>query len=275
MQLVDVVDSLDKDFIKDHYFDEWSNRPDHIEAALTKNFMKHQMGLMFDFSEKIQQVYTSTFASKQALKQIQGEDVLWFSHHAANWDIRKAPNVFTYLDEESLQEMRRRRISLYILHVPLDEDHMYGTSVCLGDELKLTKTDAFFNYRGALAATLNESEDLDELIQRCKDVTGHDIGVYRNGVTRGRVTVVGGGGFDKEVLTGMKEQDSNILVTGITANNKRNQELHAYCQEHQIAVIGLSHYSSEKFACMKMVEYFQGLGLPAAFLAETPVLEDM
>lgn len=274
MKLKELVSRLEKDFIKPHYSDVWKNFTGDVKINLTNNFLDRKMGLMFEFSSDVSKVYTSTFPSKEALSKIDGEDVFWFSHHAANWDINKE-NVFEYLDKDSLDLMKKRRISLYVLHVPLDEDHEYGTSVCLGKELGLTQISAFFDYHGALAATLNESCNVYEFASKCEELVGHDIGFYNYGDVEGKVTVVGGGGFDKEVLDEMLKLGSNTLVTGITVLSERNNSLHEFCMDNKINVLGLTHYSSEKFACIKMVDYFKNVGLDAKFVSETPVMEDL
>ncbi|MFT4261629.1 MAG: Nif3-like dinuclear metal center hexameric protein [Candidatus Woesearchaeota archaeon] len=274
MELKKLVDILENDFIKPNYTDVWDYFTQEVEENLTDNFKKRKMGLMFEFSDKVDKVYTSTFPSKEALSKIEGENIFWFSHHAANWDIRKE-NVFEYLDKDSLDLMKKRKISLYVLHVPLDDDHKYGTSVCLGEELGLKKSGAFFNYGGALAATLNDEHKVYELANKCEELVGHDIGFYKYGDGKGKVSVVGGGGFNKRVFDEMLELGSNTLITGITVLNKHNNDLHEFCMNNKINVIGLTHYSSEKFACIKMVDYFKDLGLNAEFISETPVLEDV
>jgi hypothetical protein len=40
-------------------------------------------------------------------------------------------------------------------------------------------------------------------------------------------------------------------------------------------VVGATHYSTEKYACMSMVEYFVGLGVEAEFVEGTPRMEDL
>lgn len=266
---------LDEKFIKPKYSDDWRGYPKYFEKYLTNEFKEKHMGLMFDFSKEIKKVVTCTFPSKESISKIKGEDILIVSHHAANWDIRNAPEVFEYLDESIVLDIKKRRISLYVLHVPLDEDHEFGTSVCLSEVLGLKKIKAFYNYHGALAGLLNEEEDLNIVKDRCEKLVGHRIGFYNYGADKGKVSVIGGGGFSSDVLKEMVDLKSNILVTGITILNKRNNALHEFCLENNINVIGLTHYSSEKFAMIKLLKYFEKLELNAEFIEETPVLEDI
>ena len=50
-----------------------------------------------------------------------------------------------------------------------------------------------------------------------------------------------------------------------------------YCEwkEHNINIIGATHYSTEKFACIEMCKYFERLGLPCKYIDDIPVLEDL
>ena len=275
MRLEELKLQLDEKFIKPKYSDDWRGYPKYFEKYLTNEFKEKHMGLMFDFSKEIKKVVTCTFPSKESISKIKGEDILVVSHHAANWDIRNAPEVFEYLDESIVLDMKKRRISLYVLHVPLDEDHEFGTSVCLSEVLGLKKIKAFYNYHGALAGLLNEEYDLNSLLKKCEDLVKHNVGFYNYGENKGKVSVVGGGGLDKRVLDEMVSLNSNILVTGITILNKRNNELHEFCLANKINLIGLTHYSSEKFAMIKLLKYFEKLGLNSEFIEETPVLEDI
>ena len=45
---------------------------------------------------------------------------------------------------------------------------------------------------------------------------------------------------------------------------------HAAAKAAGVSLVGGTHYSTEKFAVMEMVKFFQNLGLEAEFLPETP-----
>ena len=42
-----------------------------------------------------------------------------------------------------------------------------------------------------------------------------------------------------------------------------------------INVLGGTHYSTEKFACISMVDYFKKIGLSSNFIEDKPVMKDM
>jgi hypothetical protein len=73
----------------------------------------------------------------------------------------------------------------------------------------------------------------------------------------------------------MVENNVNILITGITANNETYSEVHELEQKNCINVLGGTHYSTEKFACRMICAYFQKLGLVSTFIEGVPVYEDM
>lgn len=65
------------------------------------------------------------------------------------------------------------------------------------------------------------------------------------------------------------------MVTGITAQRPHSQSAHDFAKEHGISLLGGTHYSTEKFACIAMCEYFEKLGLEAEFIPEEPLFEDL
>lgn len=284
MKPEDLYARLDKDFIKENHSDEWSEyMPDYLKKSLTKDFLKQNMGLMLDFADEVSKVYTAVFPSKESISQIieRGEEnVLLFCHHAANWDIRRAPNVFEQIPESLLEEMRKKKISLYVLHVPLDDENEYSTSVNLARAVNAEPVSVFAPYRGAMAGIIAKTnyEKVSDVKKAMEKAIGHEAKIYTYGdekLSDGLIGIIGGGGNDKEYLEELKEKNVNMLITGITARNDHSEEAHRYAEENKVNLLGGTHYSTEKFACMKMCEYFKELGLESDFLRETPVVEDL
>lgn len=73
----------------------------------------------------------------------------------------------------------------------------------------------------------------------------------------------------------MIENNVDILITGISVNNKNYLKVHELEQKNHISVLGGTHYSTEKFACQKMCTYFERFGLLSSFIEGEPVYEDM
>jgi len=50
---------------------------------------------------------------------------------------------------------------------------------------------------------------------------------------------------------------------------------HELARENAINLLGGTHYSTEKFACIEMCKYFSELGLLSAFVEDVPYFEDL
>ena len=61
----------------------------------------------------------------------------------------------------------------------------------------------------------------------------------------------------------------------LSIKNEFSKESHEIAQENQINLLGGTHYSTEKFACIEMIQFFAKFGLPTEFVEDEPVLEDL
>ena len=80
------------------------------------------MGLVCDNTNLITKVYTAVFPSIKIMQHILNtdeENILLFIHHPQDWDITKT-EVFRQMDNSLLRQFKERKISIYNLHVPLD-----------------------------------------------------------------------------------------------------------------------------------------------------------
>jgi hypothetical protein len=89
------------------------------------------------------------------------------------------------------------------------------------------------------------------------------------------VALVAGGGNDVDILRDVVAGGANVFVTGITVRNDRSKAAHAFAEQHRLSILGGTHYSTEKFACMALVGYFGDIGLPSEFIEGKPVMEDI
>jgi putative NIF3 family GTP cyclohydrolase 1 type 2 len=71
----------------------------------------------------------------QKILDDKAEDAMLFVHHPSIWDITKAPEVFQQMDKNLLQQFKNKKISIYNLHVPLDNFSEYSTSVSFANAL--------------------------------------------------------------------------------------------------------------------------------------------
>jgi putative NIF3 family GTP cyclohydrolase 1 type 2 len=262
--------------------DEWAEQMDSIRDFISANFLKRSMGLVCDFTPEIKQVYSAVFPSAKVMQKIISDDAteaLLFVHHPAIWDIRQAPMVFSQMDRKLLQLFQERKIAIYNLHVPLDNFGEYSTSVNFAKALNIKPVKPFAPYFGGLAGVIGQTDcqTINELKEKFQTAVGHQVGSFIYGdqkIKNGQVAVVAGGGLD-ETIQEIAQEGANLFVTGISAKTAHSQKAHEFAEQHGISILGGTHYSTEKFACQAMVEYFKKLGLPCEFVEDDPVMEDM
>ena len=254
-----------------------------VSNFISENFKKRSMGLVCDFTAEINKVYTAVFPSKlimQKILDIEDENAMLFVHHPSIWDIRKAPEVFHQMDRELLKNFKNRNISIYNLHVPLDDFGKYSTSTTLSKMLGIKPEKAFASYFGTLAGVFGKTKlkTVQELRSKFQKIVGHEVSLYNYGnseINNGAVAVIAGGGNDVNMLKEVAEEGVNTFVTGITAKSDYSKKAHEFAEKHEINILGGTHYSTEKFACISMLDYFKKLGLPSEFIEDVPLMDDM
>lgn len=278
-----LYDALEKDFITPEMSDEWADHMDSVYDFLSDNFKKRSMGLVCDFANEINKVYTAVFPSRKVMEKILedgAKDSMLFVHHPAIWDINKAPEVFQQMGRDLLQKFKERRISIYNLHVPLDNYGKYSTSKTLAEALDVEPQKPFAKYFGAMAGVFGKTDysTVDKLKEKFQEAVGHDVELYNYGnneIKNNTVAVIAGGGNNSEMLEEIANEGVNTLITGITVKNPHSQKAHDYAKQNKINILGGTHYSTETFACKAMTEYFKNKGLSSEFIEGEPVMEDM
>lgn len=274
---------LEKDFINSKLTDDWTKEVESSREFITVEFRKRSMGLVCDFAREINKVYTAVFPSYDVMKKIVdvGETgCMLFVHHPAVWDIRLAPNVYIPMSLELLKIFKERRISIYNLHVPLDNYGDYSTSYSLAKGIGIEVQKPFNPYNGGMAGVIGatSSKSVQDLTKAYEKAVGHKVKAYIYGddkIKGGKVAVIAGGGNDAEALGQILEEGINTFVTGVTALNPYSKHAHDFAKANKINILGGTHYSSEKFACIALCEYFKRLGLDSEFIEDKPVMEDL
>jgi len=106
----------------------------------------------------------------------------------------------------------------------------------------------------------------------------HETKLYQYGsdeILNHTVGICAGGGNDEQVVKELIEKGINMLITGITRVNEYSKVAHQLEKENNINLLGGTHYSSEKFACIEMCKYFSKLGIPSEFVDDIPCFEDL
>jgi len=273
---------LDQDFELENLTDDWKEMD--FNEYITDNFKKHYMGLVSDNSKEVNRVYTAVFPDKKILDKLldSGEkDILLFVHHPMIWDIATLP-VFKSISRGYLKRLRENRISIYNLHSPLDKNGPYSTSVNLAEALGIIQEGEFFEYFGVKSSIIGrtDSQTVEELAMKIESIVGHKVKLWFYGlqeIKNGKVALSAGGNFPEQISE-LAKLGINTLITGVTRPVKSyapSMETHRLAEEKKINIIGATHYSTEKFACIAIVEYFKKLGLPAEFVQGEPDLNDL
>jgi putative NIF3 family GTP cyclohydrolase 1 type 2 len=278
-----LYEKLENDFINPQLFDEWAMYMNDVQDYLCDNFRKRSMGLVCDFTKEVNKVYTAVFPTKEVMQKIVDDgakNAMLFVHHPSIWDIRKAPSVFYQMPINLLDSFKNNRISIYNLHVPLDNFNEYSTSKTLAEALGIEIEKTFAKYYGSLCGVIGKTKhkDICDLQKQFSELLGHDTKLYLYGdrdIRDGRVAIIAGGGNNKDFVMEIKDNNVCTLITGITCKNSHSEAVHEFEQESKISIIGGTHYSTEKFSCIAMCRYFEKLGLSSEFIEGEPILEDM
>lgn len=285
MKAKEVYRSLDKDFEIVKYKDEWGIGLEDNEF-INPDFKERYIGAMLDNSDEINKVYTSTFPDIIILDEIlkrNETDILLFSHHAMGYDPTLEGFPFYNIPIDYLKELKKRRISFYVMHIPLDKNGVYSTSMNLAKALQLPVESEFCEYLGCKVGVICRTDfsKITDFALHVKKVVGHDIKVRQYGreiIEGGRIAIAAGGGCFDFIARELSELGVNTYLTGITKSIISFEpciEFHRITKENKINVVGATHYSTEKFACIAMLDYFAGLGVEAEFIEGTPFMEDL
>ncbi len=272
------------DFEIEKFKDDWSFV--EYNEFINTNFKETYIGVMLDNTYEIGKVYTSTFPDTEVLDDILSKnetDVLFLSHHAMGYDPTLEGFPFYNIPAIYLKKLKEQRISFYVLHIPLDKNGDYSTSVNLAKKLQLEITSQFCEYLGHKVGVICETNftKLEDFAIHLENVIGHEIKVRQYGdeiIERNTIAVAAGGGCIDFVAQELAALGINTYLTGCTRpipSFEPNMEFHRVAKENKINLVGATHYSTEKYACMAMVEYFAGLGIEAEFIEGTPCMEDL
>jgi putative NIF3 family GTP cyclohydrolase 1 type 2 len=284
MKAKKLYESLDKEFEIDKLNeDEWSFLD--LGDYITESFKKTYKGLVLDNSKEIQKVYSAVFPSEHVLDHIlsTGErDVLLFTHHPMIWDPRQEGYPFTNIPAKYLEELKERKISHYSIHVPLDRNGPYSTTASFARALDIETEREFFEYHGVMVGIIGKTEckTMSEMSGKVKDLVGHEVKIWSYGdpdISNQRVALVAGGGNDPDVAQEVTDAGVKTYITGVTRKNpawEPGLRFHEICKENRINVIAATHYSTEKFACMAVLKFFETLEMPSEFVEDSPSFQD-
>ncbi len=284
MKAVKLYKTLDKEFELDRLKeDEWSVLD--LGEYMTESFTQSRMGLVLDNVTEIKKVYTAVFPSERVLNRIMSSrerDVLLFTHHPMIWDHSTGGFPFRNIPSEYLERLREQAIAHYCIHVPLDRNGPYSTTVSLARMVGIEPEIEFFDYHGVKVGIIGRTEykTVSEIAGKVENLVDHRLKVWNYGapeITNQEVALVAGGGNYPEIAEELVETETRTYITGVTKkvpSYEPSLRFHQICEENRINVIAATHYSTEKWACIAVLKFFERVGLPSEFVEDIPSFQD-
>jgi putative NIF3 family GTP cyclohydrolase 1 type 2 len=227
-----------------------------VERYLEKKFLSGFHGLMMSNGQAVERIFITVFLSDEIVSKIldTGDtDVLIISHHPLFMETGN--RGFLPLSPVYLDEMKRRCVSVYSLHTPLDVHGEVSTSRALARELGLADVRPCYPVSGGQAGIygkLPASIGFNGFLHRITDVTDvkniHSIKKHDMCENIGVLA----GGCDVDGIREMTSLGCDTFVTGTYHNQvqteigQRYRDAFAlYRDRLSINIIECSHYASE------------------------------
>jgi len=280
-----IAELLDREFRIEETAD-----PEMTKHALTESgrarvvpaFHERKTGLMFDFAESVSMTYCVTFTTAETLTEIltlaEGPSLI-FTHHP--FDYHEDQRGLSPINDTLILELKKRQISMYAIHAPLDVGRNICVSKSLAQQIWLCNPRSFFPALGGHLGMFGSLEG--DSLQGMARTVGHGLGLdtvdlFDNGGIVGLTAVVAGGGDQAKIIKAAMEAGCTTYITGTVVHRwdrdiiqKGNQEFHQLAGEARVNLIGGTHYNTEKWAVRDVALYLQQKDVRACFV-EDPVL---
>ncbi len=241
-------------------------------------------GLQEHNTEVIKKVYTACFASLSVFDNIFARDeknVMLFTHHPLPAMPSLQAGYDRSIPKEYFDELKKREISFFSYHIPLDCAGPYSTGVSLSRAMGCEPYDSWYPQNGVNIGALNMScyKNVYELKKCLENTVGHRCALYLYGdeeLRNGRFAIMTGAAKSTDAYQWLTDLDINTFVLGVTSPTvDYTIKIHEAAKAKRINLIGGTHYSTEKFAPMAMCRWFRHLGLDAEFIPEPPVMSEI
>ena len=241
-----------------------------------------RVGLLYDNTDVIERVYTAAFPCKAVFDRIFAEGKkrsLLFTHHPVGDGPEGDPEREITVEME--RGMREAELSLLACHIPLDAHSYYSPSRSLARRLDAVPFEPFYPQNNGLIGVLCDTpfKTVTDVAKRLESVVGHRITRFDYGpeeLNAGRIAIMSGGASSLDIYPLLKDRGIGLFVTGITAEIRPwVRERNRIARECGVSILGGTHYSTEKFALIDMLEFFRSLGLDCAFIPDGPKLRDL
>lgn len=241
------------------------------------------IGLQYHNTDTVGKVYTATFASAEVLDELErrgASDCMLFTHHPVpqKEDLLKE---YPPIPQELADRLAANRITLFTYHIPLDRIGPWSVGINLAKAIGVTPVETFYQQNQVNMGLICDSPygTVTELADAIAAALGHPVKIYPYGddeLPGGRMALMGGGASNPAVYEELRQRGIKVFFTGMTTLQVPwIARIHEAARAAEVTLIGGCHYSTEKYAPMAMVKFFEGLGLEAEFIEETPHLNEM
>ena len=242
-----------------------------------------KIGLQYHNNDYIRKVYTSTFASRLSIEKVldkKEKDIMIFSHHPVPQKLNENDS-YPEIPTDLIERLKESKVSLFSYHIPLDGHNLYSPSYTLALALKLTPFDTFYYQNGVEMGQLCKGKysDVNSLKSNLENLLGHLTSLHCYGgkkILNNQIAIMAGCAKNPDIYNELFEKGINTFITGVT--NKEITwvpKIHEQAKANGVNLIGGTHYSTEKFALIYLVEYFENLGIPSEFIEEIPNMSDI
>ena len=162
-----------------------------------------------------------------------------FVHHGLFWGnpVRIAGNL-----RRRIKFLLDHNISLYAVHLPLDQHPSLGNNAALADLLGLENIEPFGTYHGrkiGYKGSFAKPITIGEAVKKISFMNRPPLGVYPFGKTENSSCAVVSGGASSVTLQAM-EEGLDLFVTGESSHSVYHE-----CLEGKLNMIAGGHYSTE------------------------------
>ncbi|PIT85652.1 Nif3-like dinuclear metal center hexameric protein [Candidatus Micrarchaeota archaeon CG10_big_fil_rev_8_21_14_0_10_59_7] len=195
-------------------------------------------GLQFRGAAEVRRVSFAVDACLSSFEKARGE--LLIVHHGMFWK-KTMPLKTDALWRRRFATLKKKRLSVYAVHLPLDAHPALGNNAEMARRLGVKKLRPFAEYDGVmcgLTGVLPAALPLRVLGKRVGKAVGGKARVFALGKTKVKRVglVTGGGGFGV-----LDAKCGDVLVTGEFGHSKYH-----FAKEKGINVIAAGHYKTEK-----------------------------
>lgn len=178
---------------------------------------------------------------------------------------------FLPLEEKYFSEMKKRRISVYVLHSTLDINKEILTSKSIVDKLSLKNLKVCAPWQGGFSGVYGElpkAINFEDFIKRLNVILGiKECHFIKKSVDVFKVGIIAGGGTDIKDIKGIISLGCDTYLTGDFVSRVKNEyneeerkKFESVKNSLNINLIGCSHNATEKIVILneiaKLFDYY-------------------